>query len=203
MRIKALVLAAAFAIPTIASAQDAAKKPDTEKKTDTGDKPRSGETAKLEAEDLKIVAHLNHVNMMEIDMGKLAQKSGTAKVKKYGAMLVKDHTAANKQLKALAKKKGVTTIPEDVPTTEAEKKDHDNMMAAMTRIKTLKGAEFDREFLTMMAADHDKEVSRADMAVAMVKEPELATHLRNVKPTLQRHADQARELMKTSEVSSK
>lgn len=194
MKFKALLLAAAFAIPTVASADATAKKSDTAQTT---------KASTLEVEDLKIVADHNHVNMMEIDMGKMAQKAGTAKVKKYGAMLIKDHTAANKQLKALAKKKGVATIPDAVPATEAEKKDHDDMMAAMTRIKALKGAEFDREFLTMMTADHEKEVARADMAVAMVKDPDLATFLRAVKPTLQRHADQARELQKNTEVSRK
>lgn len=193
MRIKALILAAAFTIPTIASADDM-KKADTEKKADT---------AKLESDDLKIVAHFNHVNMMEIDMGKLAQKQGTAKVKKYGAMLVKDHTAANKQVKAFAKKNGVAKIPDEVPATEAEKTAHDETMAAMTKMKTLKGAEFDREFLTMAIAEHDKAVARIDTSVAMVKNPDLTTLLNNLKPTLQRHADEARELQKSPEVSRK
>ena len=200
MKIKALVLMTAFAIPTIAMANDA-----TTKKSGTAgitDKTK-GDTTKLEAEDLKIVAHMNHVNMMEIDMGKLAQRQGSASVKKYGATLVKDHTAAGKQLKALAKKKGITAIPEDVPAIDAEKTEHDNAMAAMTRIKALKGAEFDREFLTMMIADHDKEVARADMAIAMVKDPDVATFLKTNRPVLQRHADQARQLTKGSEVSRK
>ncbi len=202
MRIKALVLAAAFSIPTIASAQDT-KKTDTTATDKSMDKSTEKSTAKLEGDDLKIVAHHNHVNLMEISMGKLAQKRGTAKVKKYGAMLIKDHTAANKQVKALAKKKGVATIPEDVPANDTEKKEHDDAMAAMDRMKTLKGAEFDREFLTMMAADHDKEIARIDTAMAMVKDPDLTTFLRNVRPTLQRHADTARDLQKNTEVSRK
>jgi len=193
MRIKTLILAAAFVIPTIASADDM-KKADTAKNADT---------AKLESEDVNIVAHFHHVNLMQIDLGKLAQKQGTAKVKKYGAMLVKDHTAANKEITAFAKKNGVAKIPDAAPATEAEKTAHDEMMAAMTKMKTLKGAEFDREFLTMMVAEHDKEVARIDTSVAMVKNPDLTTLLNNLKPTLQRHADEARELQKSPEVSQK
>ena len=94
-------------------------------------------------------------------------------------------------------------IPDAVPATEAEKTAHDETMAAMTKMKTLKGAEFDREFLTMMVAEQDKEVARIDTSVEMVKNPEITTLLNNLKPTLQRHADQARELQKSPEVSQK
>lgn len=84
MKIEALLLVAAFAIPTIVAADDM-KKAKTAKVA-----------PKVEALDLEIVAHSNHVNLMEIDMGKLAKKLGTAKVKAFGVMLVKDHTAANR-----------------------------------------------------------------------------------------------------------
>lgn len=66
-------------------------------------------------------------------MGKFAQKNGTAKVKTYGAMLVKDHTAANKQVKALAKKKGIAKIPAEVPLTDIEKKEHNGSPATTRR----------------------------------------------------------------------
>jgi putative membrane protein len=194
MKIKVLMLVAAFAIPTIASADDM-------KKAETTDKSKA--TAKLEAEDMKIVSHHHHVNMMEVDLGKLAQKQGSAKVKTYAAMIVKDHTAANKDLKALAKKKGIAKISAFVPETEAEKKEHDDAMAAMERIKTLKAVEFDREFLTMMVTDHDKLVSKTETQITAAKDPDLTAFLRKVKPTLQRHADKARELQKAPEISRK
>ena len=169
----------------------------------TGTAGTAKTNAKLEGADLQVVAHLNHVNQMEIDMGKMAQRQGTAKVKTYGAMLIKDHTAAMKDLKAMAKKKGVAKIPADKPTSETMQKEHQDMMDAMARMKKLKGAEFDREFLTMMIADHDKEVSRVDAAMSTATDPELKTFLSSVRPTLQRHADQARELQRgMSEVST-
>lgn len=46
--------------------------------------------------------------MAEVELGKLAQdKSPTASVKEFGAMMVKDHSAANDKLKAVAAAKGV------------------------------------------------------------------------------------------------
>jgi len=197
MNIKAMLLISAFTLaPAFADDMKKGDTVDTNKSTDTS-------TAKLEADDLKVVAHHNHLNMMEIDMGKLAQKNGSAKVKAYGAMLIKDHTAANKQLTALAKKKGIAKMPDAVPMTDIEKKEHDDAMAAMTKMKTLKGAAFDREFLPIVIADHDKEVARADVAIATVRDADLKTFVETVKPTLQRHADRARELAKNTAVSAK
>ncbi|PZU42091.1 MAG: DUF4142 domain-containing protein, partial [Acidovorax sp.] len=55
--------------------------------------------------------------LYEVQAGKLAQNRATAnEVKSFGAMLVKDHTAANDELRALAARKGValpTTLPGD------------------------------------------------------------------------------------------
>jgi uncharacterized protein (DUF305 family) len=159
--------------------------------------------AKLADEDVKLVAHVHHVNMMEIDMGKLAKAKGTAGVKKYGEMLVKDHTDGDKDLVAFAKSKGIAKIPADVPPTEAEKKEHQEMMAKMKALKTVKnGAEFDRQFLAMMQADHDKEIAKLDAALPGIKDADLAIKMKDLRPVLQRHSDTARELAKNAPTAS-
>jgi putative membrane protein len=161
--------------------------------TDTG--------GKLSADDGKIVSHLHHVNQMEIDMGKLAQKSGTSTVKGYADALVTDHTSADKDLVAFARKHGLSTIPADKAQTDAERQDEKDMTIAVTHVKTLKGAEFDKEFLTMMASGHDKELAKIDVSIGSAKDPDLQLTLKNLKPVLQRHADQARDLQKTPQAS--
>lgn len=196
MKIKTLTFVAVLAFSTAAYAQattDKTKPPTTGTTTGSTDKPK---VTKLEADDVKIVSHVAHIDQMEIDAGKLAQKNGTAQVKKYGAMLVKDHTANSKDMKAFAKKKGVAKIPAYKPETEAEKKEHQDSMDTIARIKKLKGAEFDREFLTLMITDHDKAIGRVNTFVTASKDPDLAEKLRGVLPVLQRHADNARELQK-------
>src|SRR3954465_57215 len=46
--------------------------------------------------------------MMEVQLGKLAQqKAQNPRVKKFGAMMVKDHTKANDELKAIATKQNI------------------------------------------------------------------------------------------------
>lgn len=209
MKIKTLTFVAALAFSTAAYAQDAKQgggttstdkpKAPTTGTTGSTDKPK---VTKLEADDVKIVSYVAHVDQMEIDAGKLAQKNGTAQVKKYGAMLVKDHTANSKDMKAFAKKKGVAKIPAHKPETEAEQKEHQDSMDTIARLKKLKGAEFDREFLPLMISEHDKAIGRVNTFVTASKDPELADKLRGVLPVLQRHADNARELQKASEATS-
>jgi putative membrane protein len=183
------LLIAALGLPAIAAADDAKKTPE---------KAKPMEQAKLSPADLAIVAHLHHVNQMEIDMGKMAQKQGTAAVKKYGDMLVTDHSTADKNLLAMAKARGITTIPEDKPATEADKQQHQKQMEKMAKLKTLKGADFDREFLPAMVEGHEGELTKTEPSIAMANDQEVKKTLENRKPSLQRHADNARELLKNN-----
>src|SRR5580704_12454122 len=98
--------------------------------------------AKLADLDAQVVAHLHAVDMVEIDLGKLAQKNGTAAVKQYGQMLVKDHTAFDAKLTAFAAKHGMPTIPADDTLTPAEKTAMDTEKG---KLQALKGSAFDQE----------------------------------------------------------
>ena len=190
-RIMKKILAAftALALPSLALADAPVAK----------DTPAAPSTAKLADMDVKLVAHIHHVNMMEIDMGKLAKTKGTAAVKKYGEMLVTDHTTGDKDLVAFAKTKGITKIPADVPASEAERKQHEDMMAKMKALKAMKGgAEFDREFLATMQVGHDTEVMKLDAALPGIKDADLAIKMKDLRPVLQRHADTARDLNKNA-----
>jgi putative membrane protein len=193
MKIKPFLFTILLVLPAFAMADTKT----TDKTTDkTADKAKPTDKATLAEDDVKVMAHVKHVNDMEIDMGKMAKTNGTASVKSYGNTLVKDHTANNTKLTALAKKKGITTIPQDQPMTEDQKRDHQMMMDGMTRLQNLKGAEFDREFITMMIESHDKTIGRLDAGIASVKDADLVSHLKATKPVVQRHADAARELQK-------
>lgn len=191
MKLKALLLATLILTPAIASSDSTNK---TDQKQSDRSTPDKSKQAQVDSADMKLVSHGKHVNDMEIAMGKLAKTNGTAAVKKYGDMLVKDHTKNNTQLTALMKKKGVTTIPDEVPETEAEKTEHKQMMDDMAKLKTLKGVDFDRQFLTMMIAGHDREVLRFKSGADTAKDKDIAKHLTNTVPVIQNHADKAREL---------
>ena len=151
-------------------------------------------SALTQAEQNKIV-HDHHVNEMEIEMGKVAKtNSKSADVKKYAAMLVTDHTKADKDLTALAKKKGMATIPAEALATEAEKADHKAQMDQMAKLKTLKGAEFDTMYLQMMVEGHDKEVALNTSVAATVTDADVKAWVEKRGESLKKHADEARAL---------
>lgn len=205
MKLTTFALMALLAAPLTASADT---KPGTTTTTDkTSDTNSNAPTksgtdkksmGKIAQPDLQVMAQIHHVDQEEIMMGKLAQAKGsTQAVKAYGQMLVRDHQAADKDLMSFARKNGAT-IPAYKPTDEADQKDmkDDKQMAA--HIRTLKGAEFDKEFLAMMVQGHDKVLAKLDTAMGSIQNDDLKTMIQNLKPTLQKHADQARDLQKSN-----
>src|SRR5271154_5908237 len=80
--------------------------------------------------DASFYKHAAEGGMFEVDAGTLAQEKGsTQKVKDFGAMMVKDHSAANDKLKALAASKNVT-LPSSSGVTQ---------MAAKAKLELLSG----------------------------------------------------------------
>jgi len=162
----------------------------------SADKTKS--TAKLGQTDMQVMAQMHHVNQSEIMMGKLAQTKGsTQAVKAYGQMLVRDHQSADKDMLAFAKKNGAT-IPMYKPTDEADQKDEKDQKDMMAHVKTLKGGDFDKEFLSMMVTGHEKVLAKIDSSMGSIENADLKSMLDNVKPTIQKHADQARDLQKNN-----
>src|SRR5688572_7111772 len=61
--------------------------------------------------DTTLLSRMHATNQMEIRLGQLAQRNGaSATVKQYGARLVRDHSAADARVTALAKKLGITLM---------------------------------------------------------------------------------------------
>jgi predicted outer membrane protein len=203
MKIRALAIISALALPTVAFADD--PKPsdaDATKATASDTTNATGKTDKLSDGDAKIVAHLHHVNQMEIDLGKTAQKSGTSAVKPYATTLVSDHQSSDKDLTAFAKTHKMGSIPADKPMTDSDKQDQKEMQGMVSHLKTLKGTDFDNAFLAMMVSGHDKELANIDTSISAASDPDLQSMLKSVKPVLQRHSDQARDLQKGPQAST-
>jgi putative membrane protein len=162
---------------------------------------KGDKSAKLSDADVKVISHLHHVNQMEITLAKDAQRQGTKNVKDYASTLITDHQSADKDLTAFAKAHQLATIPADKPATDADRQDDKDMTQQMAKLKTLKGADFDKAYLNMMVAGHDKELTKIDVAISATGDADLKSMLQNIKPVLQRHADQARDLLKNPQAS--
>lgn len=129
----------------------------------------------------EVLTKLHESNLKEIEMGKMAQKSGQSKqVKSYGKMLVKDHSAADGKVKALAKQEKVE-LPAAPPAMN-----HDDMGT---------GADFDKKFAQAMLDDHKKDVEEAKTARDGTDNPKLKKLLTNIVPVLEKHEEQAQKLV--------
>jgi putative membrane protein len=136
-------------------------------------------------DDKMFITTVIGINLEEIQAGQLAQmKSQNAAVKAYGQTLVKDHTDANNQAKAIAMNLGVT-----VPTTltpDAQK--------MMTSLMGLTGADFDKAFLTDMVTGHMKAIQMFTDQSASTN-PAVAAFAKMSLPVLQMHLATAQMLL--------
>jgi len=217
------LFALAFAVPALALAADppntgAPKKTDMQSttqerpigndyndaKSDTISKDSMGEVQDHQAaseqpavnKDTECLAKLHHDDQMEIEMGNLAKKNGQSKqVKNFGAMLIKDHSLADKQITQLAKTKNLDlTMPE--PKDDAERAEHQAKMDSMKRLETLKGDEFDREFAKMMVEDHQKAVTMVEATLKQTQDAKIQSTLSKLLPVLKEHLRVAEQINK-------
>ncbi|HUQ04118.1 MAG TPA: DUF4142 domain-containing protein [Kofleriaceae bacterium] len=184
----ALVLALALAFPATALAGPGKGETKADKTVKKGQQ-------RLSDGDLSTLQHHHDVNQMEIEMGKLAQQRGGPEVKKYAAQLVKDHQAADKTAINLAKARAVTLSSHATPMSDIEAAEHEKQMQTMDRLKSLEGSNFDREYLTAMVDGHSAELGYLTVAIADASDTKLKAHLEKVRPTIEKHADQARDLL--------
>lgn len=125
--------------------------------------------------------------MAEVDLGKLGEQRATQKsVKDFAAMAVKDHTASNEAVVALAAKLNVT-----LPTTYSE--DHKK---TSTDLSDKKSKDFDKDFMDAMISNHKKTIDAFKDASDDDINAEVKTFINNTLPTLQAHLETAETIRK-------
>jgi len=108
--------------------------------------PASNVPADMVSRDARdFVHHVASANAAEIELGKLAAARGTTDaVKKFGRMMVNDHTGSGDKLKAVA-----SDLKIDAPDRLDDKlADQRDRLAGRSR------ADFDREYASAMVDDH-------------------------------------------------
>ncbi|MFO0852665.1 MAG: DUF4142 domain-containing protein [Gemmataceae bacterium] len=135
--------------------------------------------------DNKFIVMAGSGGLMEVELGKVAgAKAADDGVKKFGEMMVKDHSKANKQLAAVARK---LDRPEPKEMT-------DKHARVVERLKGLSGRAFDRAYVKQMVEDHEEDVALFARASKECKAAELKKFAADALPTLQKHLEMAKEL---------
>lgn len=139
----------------------------------------------LAASDKAFATSAGRGGIAEVEMGKLASDhAANADVKQFGQRMVDDHGKANDELKAWAAKNSMTLPSEPGAKEKAELK----------RLSGLNGTAFDRAYMAIMVADHNKDVSEFQRASNTAKNADLKAWAGKTLPTLKEHQQMARDI---------
>jgi putative membrane protein len=116
--------------------------------------------------------------LAEVELGKLAQdKSPTQSVKEFGSMMIKDHSAANEKLKAIAEAKSIK-----LPTSPSV-----GQMATKTKLEVLSGKTFDKSYIKGMVADHKEDIKEFQNEASTGQDADAKAYAAATLPTLKAH----------------
>jgi len=141
--------------------------------------------------DPQIASIVVTANQVDIDAGKLAvAQAGNAEVKKFGQQMIDQHTGVNKQAVELVTR--LKVAPQDNATSQSLKSGGD---ANLQRLKTMKGAAFDRAYVEHEVAYHQQVLDAIDTTlIPNASNAELKALLTRTRPAIAAHLEHAKSL---------
>jgi predicted outer membrane protein len=136
----------------------------------------------LSPEEAKLLNQLHTENQIEIAAAKLAAKNTTnTTITEYGALLLRDQTATDRELVSLAKAHGVTLSK---PRTDE-----------LASLRGLKAGEFDRAFVNTMLRNQQRAIGLVQSSLeGNVQTLDVRRFLERALTLLKMHRDRAEQL---------
>jgi putative membrane protein len=139
---------------------------------------RANAATEVSAADQDFIQAAAQGGMTEVQLGELASTNGMRDdVKEFGQMMVKDHTAINDDLKALAAQKGVT-LPDSL---DARHQGMVDKMAALT------GSAFDDAYIAAMIKAHKKDAKAFKAESTATQDADIKSFLDKSIPVVESH----------------
>jgi putative membrane protein len=140
---------------------------------------------KLSKQDRQYFSSLAQANLAEVQAGKAAQdRAKSDEVKQFGEHMVEDHSKMLEEQQTLAKSKGV----------QLPKQPNKEQQAAMKKLQSAKGEQFDRAFMSQMVKDHEKALKLAQAAAKNAKDPQLKALAEKAAPEIEKHLQMAKQI---------
>jgi len=131
---------------------------------------------KMSQKDVNFIQKAAGGGAQEVENGKMAEKQAkSAEVKSIAARIVADHTRLNKELTALATRKGVTFNTSGV------------------RAQNLGSGDFDRSYVTWLEQVHKADIAAFETAAKSADDKELKAWAAKALPTLKQHLAMAQK----------
>jgi putative membrane protein len=149
--------------------------------------PRANAEITPSLDDTNFILAVAQGGMAEVKLGELAVTNGLRDdVKEFGRMMVKDHTAINNELKALAAQKGVALLD----SLDAEHQAMVDKMAALT------GSEFDDAYIKRMIEAHQKDAKAFKAEFTTTYDADIERFLDQSIPVVETHLKHATAMQK-------
>jgi len=187
--IKMLLLCFAVGGMFLTSCKQDPKPEDTKEVAEDQNEVKFDDTNDAKEDDSEYLVAAAETDLEEIEIGKLAKEKGTdPEVKKFGQMLIDDHTKAAATGKMAAEKRNIS-----LPTSITEK----GKEAWNDLNKQKAGKDFDMKFADMMVDGHQKAIDKMKEASEKANDPEIRAWAGNMVPTLETHLGHAKMLQET------
>lgn len=178
------ILGAAIIIIFLNSCKNETKQEDPKEVAEDANEAKFDTIANKE-DDSEFLVDQAEINLAEIEIGKLAQtKSTNPEVKKFGKMLVDEHTKSASEVSALAKTKNFT-----LPTSLTE-----DGQDEYKKLNEKSGLDFDKKFADMMIDGHEKAIDKLKKASEDAKDEDVRLWASNNIAGLTAHLEHAKML---------
>jgi putative membrane protein len=124
-------------------------------------------------------------SMADIQAGQLAENNGTSEVvRRFGAMMVEQHTNARDKVEALAKRKNV-----ELPKAPSEEQ-----RETLDKLQAADGPRFDQEYVAEMVRAHERTLEMLESEIASGRDADTKALAQELLPTAQSHLREAYRL---------
>jgi putative membrane protein len=133
--------------------------------------------ARASAADRQFAREAAQGGMAEVTLGRLAARRGASNaVRRFGKRMVDDHSAANQELKDIARTEGIR-LPVGLGKHQA----------TYNRLARLRAMAFDRAYMADMVEDHRMDVAEFRREAAHGSDRDIREFARHTLPTLREH----------------
>lgn len=175
-----------FGMLSVHSCKQEPKQEDTKEVAEDQNDAKFEDTNDAKENDSEYLVAAAEIDMAEIEVGKLAVGKGTdAEVRKFGQMMIDDHTKASATLKPLAEARNIS-LP--IALTDKGKEHVEDLN------KQKKGLDFDKKFADIMVSGHEDAIKKMEEASEKATDPEIKSWAANMVPTLKGHLEHAKTL---------
>jgi len=132
--------------------------------------------------------------LFEVDAGNMAQAKGNSQaVKDFGAMMVKDHSAANDKLKSIAATKGIS-LPTSASVSQG---------ATKAKLDVLSGDTFDKSYIKSQLRAHRQTIALFKKEIASGQDADAKAFATETLPTVRAHLQAIVKIANDAGVSTK